>query len=76
VLALPLHHMKYPHVSTTWNAFVDVIIVTNVRNFVGWIEYLVANRVPSISVALSGGDVSRFTIFVKDHELSIFLRRR
>jgi len=67
--------MNNAHVNTTWNAYVDVIIVTIAQNFVGWIDYLVANRVPPISVTLSGDDVSRLATIAKSHELSVFLQR-
>ena len=65
MLALPLHHMKKAHVTTNEKTCVDVITAISVRNFVGWIEYLVAHRVPPISVALSGDDVSKHTTVTK-----------
>ena len=51
----------------------DVITVKNIRNFMGWIEYLVAHRVPPISIALSGDDVNRVTTVTKFHELGVFV---
>ena len=65
--------MENVHVTTNDNECVDVITVTSVRNFVGWIEYLVAHRVPPISIALSGDDVNRVTTVTKYHELGVFV---
>ena len=53
----------------------DVITVTNVWNFVGWFEYLVAHSVPWMFVTLSGDDVSRLTTVAKYRYVNVFLQR-